>query len=201
MMYRRLFVPGASAIFLLASGSLLLASSGGDGGVAELNPFSFGAMQRDLAMWTFVVFAVTCFVLIKYAFGPIAKALDEREQGVADQIASAERANSDAQQLLSQYQEKLAGTDAEVKRMIDAAKAEGHRMAEDILAQARASAEQQQKRALAEIDAAATNAIQELAEKSATLATGLAGRIIRKEIDPGAHRDLVNSAINGLTNN
>ena len=170
------------------------------GHAAPSDPLSPDAAKRDLALWSLVIFLALFAILYKFAFGPIAKGLDAREQGIADQIASAERANSDAKALLEQYQRKLDDADGEVRQIVDDAKVEGRRLADGIVDQARKAADSQQKRALAEIDAATTNALQELAEKTATLATGLAGRIIKKEIDPNAHRDLVNDAINNLKN-
>ncbi len=174
------------------------AFASGDGGSPD--PLSFDSLKRDLGLWSFVIFVALFAVLYKFAFAPIAKGLDAREEGITGQIAAAERANTDAKQLLEQYRDKLAEADGEVKQIIDNAKQEGRRMADEIVAQAHNAATAQQKRAVAEIETATVNALQELADKSATLATSLAGRIIKKEIDPGTHRDLVNAAISNLNN-
>jgi len=65
------------------------AESGGHG-AAEIDPLWF---QRDLALWTGVVFVLLFAILWKFAWGPIREGLDKREQGIADQIAQAEAAN------------------------------------------------------------------------------------------------------------
>ena len=54
------------------------------------NPLEF---RTDLAIWTGIVFLVLLLVLWKFAWGPIASGLDQREQAVADQIAAAEKSN------------------------------------------------------------------------------------------------------------
>lgn len=201
MTLQRILLVFLAVVVVFCFAGTVLASGGHGPGPADSGPLSPDPFKKNLALWSFVIFVALFAVLYKFAFAPIAKGLDAREEGIANQIASAERANVDAKQLLAQYQQKIDAAGDEVKQIIDNAKQEGRRMADDIVAKAHESAAAQQKRALAEIDAATTNALQDLAEQSATLATNLAGRIIRKEIDPNAHRDLVSAAINNLNNN
>ena len=164
-----------------------------DGDPSEkLNPISF---DRDTALFTAIVFLIWVGLLGKFAFKPIAQALDQREQAVADNIASAEKANLGARELLEQYHQKLADAHVEVKEILDAGKKEAEAAALTILEKAKQSAESERLRATKEIEAATTGALQELAEKSATLATTLAGKIIKTKIDASAHQDLINNAI------
>ncbi|MGL6226276.1 MAG: F0F1 ATP synthase subunit B [Thermoguttaceae bacterium] len=178
-------------------------ASGGHGGEefdpkTQLNPLQF---QTDTAIWTLVVFAGLCFILGKFAFGPVVKSLDQREQSVANHIASAEKANNDAKELLSQYQQKLVDAQEEVRRIIEAGKKEAALAADMIVDKAKAASEAERVRAMKEIEAATGAAIQELASKSATLATELAGKIIRSSIDPNAHRHLIDEAIQQFAKN
>ena len=172
-------------------------AAGGGGDLSEkLNPIKF---QMDTAIWTAVVFVVLVVILGKFAFKPIALALDKREQAVADNIASAEKANVDARELLEQYRQKLADAHVEVKEILDAGKKEAEAASATILEKARQAAESERLRATKEIEAATTGALQELAEKSATLATTLAGKIIKTKIDASAHQDLITNAIQGFS--
>lgn len=164
----------------------------------DLNPLEFFA---DTAIWTLVIFIVVCLVLGKYAFGPIAKALDEREKGVADNIASAQQANDEAKNILSQYQQKLADSKDEVRQILDTARKDAQRSADGIVEKAKEAAQLEQQRVMKEIEAATSNALQNIAEKSATLATNLAGKMIRKEVTPEAHRDLIKGALDEFAKN
>src|SRR5690606_35275777 len=47
----------------------------------------------DLAVYTFIIFLLLLGVLWKFAWGPIAAALDKREQKIADHIAAAEKSH------------------------------------------------------------------------------------------------------------
>lgn len=170
----------------------------GHGKEPDLNPLNW---RSDTAVWTLVIFLLVVFVLGKFAFRPIADALDAREKSVADQIASAAQANDEAKNILAQYQQKLADSKDEVRQILETARTDAQRAADGILEKAKDAAQNEQARVLKEIDSATANALQSIAEKSATLATELAGKMIRKEITPDSHRDLIRTAIDEFAKN
>lgn len=157
------------------------------------------AFKADLAIWTAAVFLVVLLVLWKFAWGPIVAGLDKREQGIAEQIASAERTNEEARRLLADYQAKLAQSGEEVRQMLDDAKRDAHRVGQQIVAGAKEDAQAEHRRALAEIEMATDAALKELAERSASLAVELAGKIIEARLDPAAHSRLIEQAVARFT--
>lgn len=161
-------------------------------GGPELNPLTW---QRDLAFWTGVVFLVLLAVLWKFAWGPIAQGLDRREQAVADQIAHAEQANSQAEQRLAEYERKLADSQEEVRGILERARRDAERLGHQMLEKAKQDAQAEHARAVEQIDAATANALKELARQSSTLAVELAGRIVRAELKPEDHAQLIQQAI------
>ncbi|MCL2005485.1 MAG: F0F1 ATP synthase subunit B [Planctomycetaceae bacterium] len=162
----------------------------------SLNPMEF---MSNTGFWTLVIFLSVVAILYKFAFGPIAKALDEREQGILNNIASAQKQNEDAKGLLVQYQAKLDASKDEVRQIIEKAKVDAQRQADDIIAKAREAAGLERDRAMKEIESATTSALQSIAERSATLATNLAGRMIRAEVRPDQHRGLIDAALRDFT--
>jgi F-type H+-transporting ATPase subunit b len=156
------------------------------------NPLEF---RTDLAIWTGIVFLVLMFVLWWFAWGPIANALDQREQAVANQIAAAEKSNQDAHKVLAQYEQKLSDAKNEVRALLDQARREADQAGRQIVEAARGEAREEHQRALAEIENATAGALKELAERSADLAVGLAGKIVRAELKPSDHRGLVERAV------
>lgn len=172
--------------------------SHGGGHESSLDPLSF---QKDMALWQGVIFVITFLLVGIFAFKPIATALDQREQAVADHIAGAEKANLDAKELLEQYRQKLADAQEEVRQILDAGKKEAETAALAIVEKAKQSAETERVRSAKEIEAATIGALQSLAEKSATLATDLAGKMLHAKIDPAAHRDLIDRAVQEFNRN
>jgi len=165
--------------------------SGGHGS-GEINPLDF---QKDLALWTGAVFLVLLAILWRFAWGPIARGLEAREKRVADQIASAEQANREAQRLLEEYQKKLLASGEEVRQMLEAARRDAELARREIVEQARTDAKAERDRALREIDSATAAALRELAERSATLAVELAGKIISAKLDQREHYRLIEQAV------
>jgi F-type H+-transporting ATPase subunit b len=180
--------------FFLVTPQCVLASGGEE--EAGLNPMEFVA---NTAFWTFIIFLAVVGILYKFAFGPIAKALDEREQGILGNIASAQKQNEEAKVLLKQYQEKLDASKEEVRQIIENAKKDAQRQAEDIVTKAREAAGLERDRAMKEIESATASALQSIAERSARLATNLASRMIRAEVKPEQHRHLIDAALQEFT--
>ena len=162
----------------------------------SLNPME---IMSNTGVWTLIIFLTVVAILYKFAFGPIAQALDEREQGILNNIASAKKQDEDAKELLVQYQAKLDASKDEVRQIIEKAKLDAQRQADDIIAKAREAAGLERDRAMKEIESAATSALQSIAERSATLATNLAGRMIRAEVKPDQHRSLIDAALRDFT--
>ncbi|MDR0870939.1 MAG: F0F1 ATP synthase subunit B [Planctomycetaceae bacterium] len=177
-------------VFLTVSVPLFANEHGGE---ASLNPLEWAS---NTAFWTLVIFVAVFAILGKFAFKPIAKALDDREQSIAGQIEAAAKANEDAKSVLAQYHQKLEESKEEVRQIIETAKKDAQRVSDGIIAKAREAAGQERDRAMKEIDSAATSALLSIAERSATLATSLAGKMIRAEVKPETHRDMIQAALN-----
>ncbi|HVX14569.1 MAG TPA: F0F1 ATP synthase subunit B [Pirellulales bacterium] len=182
--------PGGSRVQAAEHGDAHAQHIGEDG--VSTDPSEF---KSDLAIFTFVVFLLLLGVLFKFAWGPISTGLDKREHHIAEQIAAAERANSEAKEMLAQYERKLAGAQDEVRAIIEEARRDATHTQQEILAQARADATAEMDRAKREVQTAADQARRELAETSATLAVELAGKIIRAQLDAGQHARLVSEAL------
>src|SRR5271170_6903099 len=91
-----------------------------------------------LMIWTLIAFAITFFVLKRYAFGPIQKLIDERRERIRQSVEEADRVRDEARTLLEEH-----------KALIGQARTD----AEAILAEARRLADAQQERMRAETEA------------------------------------------------
>jgi len=168
------------------------AASHDEGGSAAVNPLG---IKTDLAIWTFVVFLLLLGVLWKFAWGPLAEALDRREQGIHHQLAQAEQANQQAKDLLAQYEQKLSAAQDEVRAIIDQGRRDAEQIGRQMVEKARQEAAAEQQRALRQIDSATTAALKELAERGATLAVELAGRIVHRSLRPEDHAELIDRTV------
>jgi len=147
------------------------------------------------AVWTLVVFALVVFVLGKYAWGPLLETLQQREQFIRDSLERAKEDREAAEKRLREYEERLAEARADATKIVD----EGRRDAEVVRArieeEARTEADKMVARARREIDIAKQTAIKELYTTGATLATGIASRIVQRELKPEDHERLIAEAL------
>lgn len=139
-----------------------------------------------------IVFLILVGFTMKYVWPPIAAALDERASKIAEGLAAADRAKSELAAANAKVDEELARSrnqiagllsDAErrAQSIVDEAKHRAGEEANKIIAAARAEAEQQ-----------TVHAREALREQVAVLAVRGAEQILRKEVNPGVHADLLN---------
>ena len=84
------------AVCAVLSDAALLWANGAEGEAGAANSLNPLQWKADLAIWTGVVFLMLLAVLWKFAFGPIAKALDAREQAMLDKVNNAEKGASES---------------------------------------------------------------------------------------------------------
>jgi F-type H+-transporting ATPase subunit b len=176
------------------------ASEGGGNPADALNPVTAspvndGGFLGDLTIWTAVVFLVVLAILYKFAWGPISDGLQKREGEIAGQIAEAQRKNEEARQLLVDYEKKLAAAQDEVRSLIEQGRRDAEKLGQQLLEKAREEAGIERQRAVQQIESATLAAIKELAERSATLAVELAGKIVGSRLNAADHSRLIDQAV------
>jgi F-type H+-transporting ATPase subunit b len=152
-----------------------------------------------LMFWTLVIFAVLFFVLAKFAFGPITKAVEAREQALEDAIESAKRDREEAARLLAEQRAALDATRGEAQKLIADARTAAERVRAELIEQAHAEQTNMLDRARKEIEAEKAGAIAQLRREAVDLAIAGAGRVIDKNLDQAANRQLVESFLASVT--
>lgn len=151
--------------------------------------------KSDLAIYTFVVFLLLMAVLIKFAWKPIVDGLAKREQTIAQMIEDARQSSKKAEQSLQQYQAKLAAAQEETRELMVRSRQEADALKDRILAEAQSAADREKERALADIRSARDSALQDIAQRSVDTAVKLASQIVRREVKPGEHTQLIRDAL------
>jgi F-type H+-transporting ATPase subunit b len=172
-----------------------LAAEAAEGGGAN-NPF---AGDIGNALWTLVIFVLVLVVLGKFAWGPILKALQSREDFIRESLEKAQADRREAETRLKEYLDKINNARAEATAIVDEGRRDAEAVKHRIEADARAEAEKAVARGKHEIDLATQTAVKELYATSARLATELAGRILAREIKPQDHERLIAQAIEEIS--
>lgn len=152
------------------------------------------APEPSLAIYTVTVFLLLLVLLYRFAWGPISKALDDRERSLESAFRDAENARAEASALLEQHRKQMEQVQDQVRQIMDEANRKAETAYQERLGQARADAEATAERATREISAAKEQAVAELYERSADLAVAVAGQVLRREIAGDEHRRLIEVA-------
>ena len=152
----------------------------------------------DTFLWSLASFVCFVLILFKFALKPVVGALDAREKKIADELAQSEQALAEAKAQQEAFTAKLKDAEAEVGRLLAEARASAEQQKEALLAEGRAEAERLIGRAKREIDSAKQAALVELRQGYAEVATLAASKIVRKELDPAQQGELVQAAISEL---
>jgi F-type H+-transporting ATPase subunit b len=151
-----------------------------------------------LMIWTLIVFGATMILLAKLAFPRISAALDRRQKAIEESIDTAERTRAEADQILSEYRERLkearAQSDEIVQRARQAAEAHEHQ-ARDRSQQMLSEAA---KRAERDIEAATRRALDDIRTEVADLTILATEKVTRKTLDSADQRRLVEEALSEL---
>jgi F-type H+-transporting ATPase subunit b len=155
-------------------------------------------VRWGLMVWTLVCFAITFFVLRRYAFGPVQRIIDERRERIRNALEEADNARAEARRLLEEHRSLMQ---------------EARGDAEDILAEARRIAEAQRERLRDEleadrqrrldetskqIEAETRRALEQIRSEVAELALVATGKVTGKVLTDEDHRRLIEDAISEL---
>jgi F-type H+-transporting ATPase subunit b len=148
-----------------------------------------------LMIWTFVIFAITFWILKRYVFGPLGDAIEKRRKDIATSIEEAERSRDEATALLDDYRVRLAEARREADSIREQGRSEGERQKADIISQAQAQRERVITDAQEQIEAQARSAAGNMRDDVVQLALLAAEKVTRQSLDDGQHRRLIEEAI------
>lgn len=142
-----------------------------------INEFSIG-----LFFWQTLLFLVLLFLLRKFAWKPILKAVNEREDNIQDSLDMAKKAKAEMQELQTKNENLMKEARIERDEMIKEAKETSTQMIEEAKGKSKVEADKILKDARASIESEKNAAIAELKSQVATVALEIAEKVIREEL-------------------
>jgi F-type H+-transporting ATPase subunit b len=166
---------------------LVAQESGGSTGLIEVVP--------GLMIWTLICFAITFFVLRKYAFGPIQRTIDERRERIRKAVEESDRAREEARGLLEQHRQLIAQAKNEAGEIL----ADARKVADAQLERVKQEAEAERQRRLEEtrrqIEAETKRSLDLIRSEVADLTLVATTRVTGKVLDAEDQRRLIDEAI------
>jgi F-type H+-transporting ATPase subunit b len=137
------------------------------------------------------VFGLFIWFTARFVWPPLMRAVEDRQKKIADGLAAAEKGNRALEEASAKRDEELKGARAQAQDILNAANKQGAQAVEQARVQAKAEAERIVTAAKADVDRQIQHAREELRRKVGDLAVLGAATILKREIDPKTHADVL----------
>ena len=138
-----------------------------------------------------ITFAILIWFTVKFIWPPLTKAIEERQQKIAEGLAAADNAQKNLAQADAKVAEELKAARAKAHEIIEQAHQRANQLIDAAKADAIAEGNRQRALAEAEIEAAANRAKEDLRKQVSALAVSGAEKLLKREIDANAHKALI----------
>ncbi|HTL30665.1 MAG TPA: F0F1 ATP synthase subunit B [Tepidisphaeraceae bacterium] len=150
------------------------------------------------AIWTVVIFVVMLAILYPTAWKNVLAGLKKREERIRKDIADAEAARVRAESTLRDYNAQLAAAEARGREILNKATVDAEALATSIRNRAQQESEEIKDRANRDIEAARAQAVADIHRQAADLATAVAEKILRRNLNAADQQDLVRQSLDQL---
>lgn len=137
-------------------------------------------------------------ILKKFLYQPIRRVLAERHAALEKQYAAAEDAKREADNDRKAWEEKMRQAQAEADRLLEKAEKKAELRETQILLDARDKADGLVREAEAQAALEKKKAQSEIKKEIVDVSAALTEKIIRREIRPEDHRDIIDSVISEI---
>lgn len=199
----RILTVTLAAALLLAAPALAEDHPAPAAGATAADPHAAGAAHEvgifeggiGNSIITLIIFGLVVAILGRYAWPPLMKGLSDREEQIRGALEKARAERIEAEKLLAQYKQQIEQARVEATAIVEEGKRDAVAAARRVQEETRKESDEIIARARREVQLARDTAIKELYDRTADLAVQVAGQILRKEIRPDEHRNLVNESI------
>jgi F-type H+-transporting ATPase subunit b len=148
-----------------------------------------------LMIWTLICFAITFFVLKRYAFGPIQRTIDERRDRIAKAVEEADHARNEARALLEQHRQLIGEAKGEAAAILADARKVADAQFERVKEESEAERQRRLEETRRQIEAETKRSLDQIRSEVADLTLAATARVTGKVLDAEDQRRLIDEAI------
>jgi F-type H+-transporting ATPase subunit b len=190
---RRLFC-FLSLLFLLFL--IAPAQAAGDESHGPPNAMEFRA---DTALWSIVVFVGLFAILYFKAWPLVLEGLQKREETIRSSLEEAKKVRAEMVALKADFQKELADAHQQIPALMEEGRKKAEELSNEMRSKAAADIQAERERLRREVEIAKDQAIKELWEQAAQLATLISAKAIGRSMTEDDHRRLLDEAMNELS--
>jgi F-type H+-transporting ATPase subunit b len=155
-------------------------------------------VEPGLAIWTILTFLALLFLLAKYAWRPLLRALDARQETIRKSLEDAQQARQAAEDANKNSELILKQARADAEAIIAAGRAESEKFREEMRQTAKADAEAIMRDAQSRIATETDRALRKIRGEIADLSVDIATKLIRRNCSREANIDLIEETLNQI---
>ena len=152
-------------------------------------------VSPGLAIWTIFTFLLLLFLLKKYAWGPLLKALEERQAAIDKSVEDAKAATARLQQVQEESTRLLATARAEASTIVTRSRADADRFREEMRQKAHEDAGNIVKNAQKEIQLETQRAVAQIRTEAVDLSLAIASKLLRRNVSAADNEALIKEAL------
>ena len=159
----------------------------GDNPLVQLDP--------GLFIWTILTFLVLLTLLAKFAWGPLLKALDSRQELIRKSLDDAQRARQELERLHQESAQIIRTARAEAESIISQSRSDADRLKEEIKQKARTEGAAIMRNAERQIQMETVRAVQQIRREAVDLSVMIATKIIGRSLSKEDNERLIEEAL------
>ena len=152
--------------------------------------------ETNEIIWGALGFLVVFFFIWKFGLPQMRTAMNNRTEKIRGDLQAAEDQRSEADSVLADYRAQLNDAKSEAGRIIEEARQAADQIKRDQEARLQSELAELRTRAIADIDGAKAQAMNDLRGEVAQLAIGAAETVVQRNLDPATQTQLVEDYIN-----
>jgi F-type H+-transporting ATPase subunit b len=153
------------------------------------------AIAFDTALWAILIFVGMLFFLRAKAWGPILEGLQKREETIRSSLEEAKKTRDEMAQMRAAFQKELAEAHQQIPQLMEEGRKKAEEMANEMRAKAAADIQGERERLRREVEIAKDQAIKQLWEQAAQLATLISAKAIGRALSEDDHRRLLDESL------
>ncbi|MCS5625632.1 MAG: F0F1 ATP synthase subunit B [Candidatus Marinimicrobia bacterium] len=152
-------------------------------------------LDPGLFVWTILTFLLLVFVLAKFAWKPLLKMLQDREDMVRSSLEDAEKAKSELERLNEESEAIMAKARSEAQSILADGKAAAEKVKDDIIAKSKEQANKIREDAGNQIQVEKDKAISEIKKEVVNLTLSVAEKLIQKNLSDADNKSLIEESL------
>ncbi len=135
-----------------------------------------------LFIWTILTFLVLLYLLARFAWGPLLKALEERQETIRKSLDDADQATQELARVQQESARIIAEARGEAQSIVAKSRAAAETVREDVKQKAKAEADALVRGAQRQIQLETARAIQQIRHEVVDLSLAVASKLIKKNL-------------------